>query len=446
VGRFFSAKVDGLAAPEGLEMSLIQEPVRLRRSVRLGLVGALAVAAAAVSAPTLAEDAGGGAANAIWSRERLVGTPNAVRDAGLDIRADMTQFMSGLAGGGEGNRTWTYGGKLDFYLNADGGKAVGWDGLSLTAHLERAYGRDQNGAGGTLIPLNTALAFPGTDALDVSLWLTQKIANVVTIRAGKVNVVDLAKATPLKGGGGDTFMNTALAAPITGLLPPVALGTFVNVDTRPVAFSFAVYDPASAMGRTGFEAPFRDGVSARATATLAVEPFGRSGWYGVKALASTTSGLDLRTVPDLLLPRRAGTGPRFRSGPYFVGISAQQYLVQDATDRRRGWGVFGEFGVSDGNPTPQSGAGYIGVGGTSPLPGRETDRWGVAGFRNVVSDDLVRALEPVLRLGAEQGVEAYYTFAVTPWLGLTADLQAVRPALRDQPNVVLGTVRTTMKF
>ena len=45
-------------------------------------------------------------------------------------------------------------------------------------------------------------------------------------------MVDAAKATPIKGGGGiDTFMNTALAAPITGFMPPEIFGAFLNVST-----------------------------------------------------------------------------------------------------------------------------------------------------------------------------------------------------------------------
>jgi carbohydrate-selective porin OprB len=31
----------------------------------------------------------------------------------------------------------------------------------------------------------------------------------------------------------------------------------------------------------------------------------------------------------------------------------------------------------------------------------------------------------------EQGVEAYYSFAVTPWMKLTPDIQVIRPAQKQ---------------
>ncbi len=142
---------------------------------------------------------------------------------------------------GQGTRTWQYGGKVDLYVMIDGSKVGLWDGLSFSAHSEQNYNRNINGFDGTLIPANTALAFPGAHDDDLSFSITQKLFDVFSIRFGKLNIVHFAKSTPLKGGGGiDTFMNTALAAPITGLLPPKVFGAFFNLDTKSAALSFAV--------------------------------------------------------------------------------------------------------------------------------------------------------------------------------------------------------------
>jgi porin len=403
-------------------------------------------AAAQEAAPAIADPA-----PSILTSQWLTGDWNGARkkaqDDGVDLNLELTQFGSGMTSG-FGSHDWQYGGKVDLYATIDGAKSgLMWEGFSVSAHAEQNYDRSVNGFGGTLIPTNTALAFPGEELSDLSLSVRQKFSDVFSIRFGKLNIVDFAKATPLKGGGGiDTFMNTALAAPITGLLPPKVFGAFFNLDTKPLSFALAVYDPVDATRRTGLYEPFREGVSFRFTATYAAAPFGLPGFYGVRALYSTTSGLDWRTVGELLFPSTTSTALAKRSGPHFFGLSMQQYLVTDADDPKRGWGVFGEIGVSDGNPTPQDWAGLFGFGGTSLVPERPMDRWGVAIFRNSISDEITRVLRPAAR-GGEQGLEAFYNVAVTPWLHVSADVQFIRPFFRQTyPDATVATVRTNIKF
>jgi porin len=38
----------------------------------------------------------------------------------------------------------------------------------------------------------------------------------------------------------------------------------------------------------------------------------------------------------------------------------------------------------------------------------------------------------------EQGFEAYYNFAITPWMKLTPDIQIIRPAQKDKLSVSSG--------
>ena len=40
----------------------------------------------------------------------------------------------------------------------------------------------------------------------------------------------------------------------------------------------------------------------------------------------------------------------------------------------------------------------------------------------------------------EQGFEAYYNFAVTPWMRLTPNIQIVRPAQKDAFSVTTGGI------
>ena len=51
-----------------------------------------------------------------------------------------------------------------------------------------------------------------------------------------------------------------------------------------------------------------------------------------------------------------------------------------------------------------------------------------------------------MHLGDEQGVEAFYNFAVTPAFMITADLQVTDSAKEGIGTAVIGGVRATLRF
>jgi porin len=70
---------------------------------------------------------------------------------------------------------------------------------------------------------------------------------------------------------------------------------------------------------------------------------------------------------------------------------------------------------------------------------REQDTMGVGYFYNGLSGDLKNLFPRLLPLNDVQGVELYYSAAITPWFHLTADLQFVEPAVSGRDTaVVLG--------
>ena len=79
------------------------------------------------------------------------------------------------------------------------------------------------------------------------------------------------------------------------------------------------------------------------------------------------------------------------------------------------------------------------------IPGRSHDNWGVGYYYAAPSSDLKNSLKPVLIIRNEQGLEAFYNFAVTPWLVLGADLQVINPSLAD-PTAVFCGLRTVIRF
>lgn len=385
------------------------------------------------------------AQDGFWQQRAILDVPGgpkqSLKDAGIDLSVNYTEFYQSLVGG-EGDKDWEFGGKTDVIGTFDGHKLGLWPGLYITAHAEFVNGENVLFQGdGSVLPVNTALAFPtlGGYDYDLSLVITQTFSESTTLSVGKFNMLDAAAKTPLLGGGGlTTFFNTGLAAPISGVTPPYILGGILSHKTEPAIFTLMVYDPRNAQDSDVLEHPFEDGVTTSLSVTVPVTIDGKPGFHGVRGVYSTLNGSDFRDIPDLILPggtQELGT----IDGYWFASYSFQQYLVVDDQDPQRGWGLFGQLAVSDGNPNPFGWSGFIGVGGSSLLSGRPDDTFGISYFYYGFSEDLKDSLDDVsYDLGDESGIEAFYNLAVTPWLNVTADGQVIWPADGDETAYFLG--------
>jgi porin len=150
----------------------------------------------ALAAPAFADD---------WAQP-VVNLQQSLAAIGISLGGGVTGFGQGLAGG-DGEHGVPFGGNADLLLGLDGGKLGLWPGFSVSAHFEQDFGQSANLRGdGSILPVNTALAFPtlGGTATDLSLIVTQKFGDAVSISLGKFNMLDVASRTPLMGGGGET--------------------------------------------------------------------------------------------------------------------------------------------------------------------------------------------------------------------------------------------------
>ena len=376
-----------------------------------------------------------------------------MRNRGISVDAWLTQFYQGVVAG-DGNKQWQYGGKSDLIGTFEGQKLGLWRGFYVNVHQEWLYGKDANNQGdGSLLPVNTAMAFPrlGGHEQDTSIIVTQNFGERFSVSAGKFNVLDIAARTPLMGGGGlDTFMNTAFAAPISGVTPPYIVGAIATLKTEPAIFTLMVYDPRNAQNWEVIESPFSEGTTTSLSVTVPTKIAGRSGYYGVRGVYSSLTGLNLANIPQLILPP-GDVGPAdetlTKQGYWYFSVSMQQYLYQDPNNPAVGWGLFAEAAVSDANPNPFAWHFYGGLAGNSPISGREADRWGIGYFRYNLSDPLIDGLGVAgLAIADEQGVEAFYNYFITPWLRLTGDLQWVDTGSADLSDAVLAAVRLQTRF
>ena len=262
-------------------------------------------------------------------------------DAGVKLGGGVTGFGQGPAAG-DGSYAIPFGGKADVLLGLDGGRLGLWNGFGVSAHLEQEFGQNANTQGdGSIIPVNTALAFPrlGGSNTDLSLNISQKVGDNVSVSLGKFNMLDVASATPLIGGGGETtFWNLGLAAPISGVTPAYILGGMLSAKTTPATFTLIVYDPRNAEDPSVVEHPFAEGATTSLSTTIPLSLGGLSGFHTFRVVYSTQAGLNLDTVGQLFLPPGSAAAET-KQGFHYGSYAFQQFLWQDSGQTEPGLGT-----------------------------------------------------------------------------------------------------------
>jgi porin len=377
------------------------------------------------------------------------GSRSALAQRGIVIKPRLTQFVQGMSAG-EGPHGAEYGGKADLLVAADLGKLGLWNGFSMTVHAEANFGNSVNGRGGVAIPVNTALEFPGidgSDAYDVSsAFFTQRFGEGVSVVFGKINMIDMAQTRDFMGGAGiDAFWNLTFAAPPTGTVPPYLFGVLARFQTEAATYHLWVYDPVSVANKSVFDDPFGSGVNIRATVDFPVTLAGLPGHQGFTALYSTQDGTDLASLDGIHVPSPVPGAVQIKDSRYYFAWIFDQQLYRSPGSAAEGFGLFGQLGVSDGNPNGLRWSLLAGIGGKGLVPGRSNDNWGVGYYYDSFSQDLKDALAPAVTMRNEQGLELFYNFALTPWCVLGLDLQVNRPALASATAVLPG-MRMVMRF
>lgn len=387
-----------------------------------------------------------------WDRPTLTGDwfgqGAALRNRGVSLRGSVTHFLQGLAAG-EGRREWELGGKLDGFVDVDASKLGLWSGLSLHSHAELNYGEALTSPGGTFLPTNVGMGFPGTESAsgDLALFLAQQLPGGVRVMAGKINTVDLYSAgREFSGGRGvERFHHLEFAAPASGITPSMILGGVISIPAEPAKFTLMIYDPDSKIGQTAMDRPFEKGTSFNGSVELGGTFMGRKSRHILSAAYSTQDGVDFEDIPELLLPRSTPVGSR--DNRWFLSYAVEQTVWRDEAVAGRAWGLFGQAAISDANPNPIGWSALVGVGGTGVIPGRERDRFGAGVFCLGFSESLKEGLDAVgIPLRDEAGLEVFYNVEVTRWMYFTGDVMVVRPPRPGADAAVLGGVRAQVVF
>jgi porin len=127
-----------------------------------------------------------------------------------------------------------------------------------------------------------------------------------------------------------------------------------------------------------------------------------------------------------------GTTLATKKGSWVVFYNFDQYFYEPVKGSGKGAGVFGRFGVADGNPNFLQYFYSFGVGGKGIFAGRPDDQFGVGWYYiNISNPTLDTPFGSLQFLRDEQGIEAFYSFALTPWAYLTPNIQVIRGAQKQ---------------
>ena len=159
------------------------------------------------------------------------------------------------------------------------------------------------------------------------------------------------------------------------------------------------------VNKPAFDQPFHDDVTIRGNVELPVTIAGRVGHQGFVLTYSTKDGTDWESVDELILPPLDPSVFGTKNNRFYVGYTFNQILYQSQANPQEGAGLFGQFGVSDGNPNRLHWSVFLGVGGTGLVPGRSQDNWGVGYYYDALASGLKNLPPPNPVLRDEQGAE-----------------------------------------
>jgi porin len=381
-------------------------------------------------------------------REYLTGNWGGFRGSlaenGITLQPRITLFQHNFVKGTGPDKS-VIAGKADMKVFINGSK-IGLQRLTLVSQIEQNFGSSLNGSGGVAIPLNTATTFPGirgANAFDVSsLYFLYQFGQKNSLFLGKINVIDLVASYVYSGGAGiDAFWDMNFTAPVSGITPAYILGSVASIYTRALKWTFMVYDPVSAVNRSGLEAPFSRGITFSAGIEKTVQIGGMPGSHALKASYSTQDGADLYDLGDIFFPTQDSTVDLGDNRYYFSYKFTQQ--LGKIPNSQKGWGLFGQVGISDGNPNPVDFGAVLGIGGNSFFKSRSEDKWGAGIYHYSISNPVDEfAAANGIPLRNETGLEMYYQVWINKWFSIGGNTQFIVPLAKNNETAIFLGLRS----
>jgi len=393
----------------------------------------------------------------IWTRSTLSGDWGGLRNElaakGVTLDMSLTQVTQGIVHGGK-KTGWQYsGGRGDLNLHVDTGKLGLWPGGFLTVEAEGNFipadnlRKSINGRAGSLMFVNSSQIYP-TPAGDnfnlPALNFTQFLSPYFGLTLGKYATItsDSGDMNDFAHGKGDTnFMNMAfnINPVLLTTVPYSTLGTGLIVlptkDPKQAIVNFLVVSSTGKASTSGFDDLDGNNLTFIGEGRVRTDFFGLTGHQLFGAAFSNKKFSSINQDARFIYENGAF---ETKKGSWNIHYNFDQYLYEPKKGSGEGIGIFGRFGVSDGDPNFMQYFYSFGIGGKGVIPNRHNDRYGFGFYYiDVKNPTLQVPFQKTKLLRDEYGFEAFYNIAITPWLQLTPDIQVVRGAQKNR--VIIGT-------
>jgi porin len=374
-----------------------------------------------------------------WSRPTLTGdwggTRNEWAAKGVTFDIALTQVGQSVISGGK-NIGWEYTGRGNLTLNINTQKLGLWPGGFFTLEVEGNYNKPINLETGAIMPVNSNQLFPtpGDQELNVpAVAYTQFFCPYFGVTFGKLDTTSGDGNEFAHGKGDKQFLNLALNINPALLLtvPNSALGAGAIIlptkDPKQAVIKLMVIDTDGKANTSGFDTAFEG------NNTYIIEGHVRTDFFGMtghQLVGYTYSGKDFSSLDQSIrfIIENGEIKKEDDSWSFFYNFD--QYIYEP--EKGKGVGIFGRFGASDGDANPIHYVYSLGIGGKGVIPGRPLDEFGIGSYYIDVSNPKFTGIlkdREILR--DEYGVEAYYNYAITPWMKLSPDIQVIRPAQEE---------------
>lgn len=399
------------------------------------------------------------ASNYSWNKllGDLGGARTQLAEQGITFDISATQYYQGVLHGGT-DKSWKYGGLMDYRIHFDFQKMGLWQGASLDVQLQHQFGEFINTDTGLLNPVNTDGALPISDYRDVAVSqvkYTQFLSESLAVYFGKINTINGVAETAFTGGEGKTtFMNaTNIFQPVGYRTVPLsALGVGVVVFLPDVTvkdhsiLSVTVLGANGHPSTSGFNEDFEDGEAFLATYSQPSRFFDKPGNHLFLATYSTKDFTLLDQSPPWLIggPYGGTTGLDKGEDSWSLMYNMHQYVYTEEQDETQGFGFFGRLGTADDKTSSIANFYGGGLGGKGMIDGRDNDTWGIGYFYTQLSNELGSAI--TRNFGDSQGVEIFYNIEISKWMHITPDFQIIHPSSERVDTTYIAGLRAKIDF
>lgn len=406
------------------------------------------------------------AANSIWTRDKLTGDWWGVRpklsDRGLDLDFRLTQYYQGVSSGGV-NQNSEYGGTMDYRLNLDAGKLFGAKGLSFNMHARTRWGYDINADAGALVLPNGGMMMPspggyhGTDitGLTATYMFPAYCGRTALITAGVLDAIDMVTGFfPNIGYGQEGFWNVnALSSnlPWFGAVQGLSLYGGMAITVHPkyqTAESGLLFigTENESTSWNSVSSAFSDGIWLAGFHRFFWEMDGKMGYFMVFGGTSTKEQASNDPLDFINVPGQGLVSTKEKK-PWDIALYIYQDIWEESPGSKRKANIFLGATLGPGNPQFAQWNFFANAEMFGPFASRPLDRAGVVGWWNGLSSN-VKNLTAAggLRIRDTWGFEMYYSYALTPWSHLTADLQLVQNQNSDDAFAIIPGVRMMIDF